>query len=268
MTALRIRVLSGLAVGIGVLVLALSGAYGVYGLVVIIVGLSLWEFRGLTVHIGSPAPFWLLFPLGAYFAFGGTAWGQGVDLVLALALIPGLSIFLIARDPRDGFGRWAMGLAGAVYIGVPFSFYLRIYHSGPGKVGLVLTLLTLLSVAATDVAALVVGSRFGRRPFFARISPNKTLEGALAGVVGAALIFGLGGSLWLNFPAVICAVLGVLVGMTAEVGDLVESQMKRAAGVKDSSNLIPGHGGVLDRVDSALFPPIIVFVYAAAWHLI
>jgi phosphatidate cytidylyltransferase len=78
----------------------------------------------------------------------------------------------------------------------------------------------------------------------------------------------IGGFGVLGLPAAHAVVLGLLVGASAQLGDLVESQMKRIAGVKDTSHLIPGHGGVLDRIDSVLFPPIVVYLYAAAFQLL
>jgi len=114
----------------------------------------------------------------------------------------------------------------------------------------------------SDVAALLVGSRLGRHAFFSRISPKKTVEGAVAGVVAAVLTILFGSAVALSLPWPHAVALGILIGLSAELGDLVESQMKRIAEVKDSSHLIPGHGGVLDRLDSALFPPILVYYYA------
>jgi phosphatidate cytidylyltransferase len=126
----------------------------------------------------------------------------------------------------------------------------------------------VLAVVLADAAALLVGMRLGRHPFFASISPKKTVEGAVAGVLAAVLVMVIGAFGVLGMSAAHALALGLLVGLSALLGDLVESQMKRIAGVKDSSNLIPGHGGVLDRIDSVLFPPIVVYFYALAFHLL
>ena len=264
---LMVRILSAFVILAVVIGLVLAGLLGVYVLVIVIAGLALYEFAGLSDKMGSRAPAWLLFPLGAFFAFSGTVLKQiDVALVLSLALVGGLTVFLVVPGRRQGLSRWAMGLAGALYIGIPFNYYLLIYTSQPN--GRVWTLFTIFAVVVSDAAALLVGSRIGRHPFFAGISPNKTVEGAIAGVVGAMLVMLLGVSGVIGKSPVHALVLGFLVGTSAEVGDLVESQMKRIAEVKDSSKLIPGHGGVLDRIDSILFPPILVYVYAMVFHLL
>ena len=262
-----VRILSGFVILVAVIGLVYVGIFGVYALVFILGGLALWEFNGLSEGMGSRAPAWLLFPLGAFFAFSGTILkGIDVTLVLALTLVIGLAAFLFVPGRRQGLSRWAMGVAGALYVGMPFNFYLLLYTSKPN--GLVWTLFTIFAVVVSDAAALLVGSRVGRHPFFANISPNKTLEGAIAGVVGSILVMLIGVSAVLGINPIHAIVLGFLVGTSAEVGDLVESQMKRIADVKDSSHLIPGHGGVLDRIDSILFPPILVYFYVAVFHLL
>jgi phosphatidate cytidylyltransferase len=264
---LMVRILSGFVM-LGVVIgLVFAGTYGVYVLVLILGGLALWEFIGLSEGMGSRAPAWLLFPLGVFFAFSGTVLKQiDLALVLSLALVAGLAAFLVVPGRRQGLGRWAMGLAGALYIGMPFNYYLLLYTSKPN--GLVWTLFTIFAVVASDAAALLVGSRIGRHPFFGAISPNKTVEGAVAGVLGSVVVMLIGVSAVLGLNPVHAIALGIVVGVSAEVGDLVESQMKRIAEVKDSSHLIPGHGGVLDRIDSILFPPILVFFYVTMFHLL
>jgi phosphatidate cytidylyltransferase len=264
---LLVRIISGFVMLGLVIGLVLVGLWGVYLLVLILGGLALWEFGGLSDHMGSRAPAWLLYPLGVFFAFSGTLLRQiDVTLVLALALVGGLGTFLVLPGRRQGLSRWAMGLAGALYIGMPFNFYLLLYTSKPN--GLIWTLFTIFAVVASDAAALLVGSRIGRHPFFTAISPHKTVEGAIAGVIGPIAVMLIGVSLVLGQSPLHAVVLGILIGVSAEVGDLVESQMKRIAEVKDSSRLIPGHGGVLDRIDSILFPPILVYFYLTMFHLL
>ncbi len=266
-TPLLVRILSAfviLAIVIGAIYL---GIYGAYALVILLAGLALWEFRNLSDGMGSRAPSWLLFPLGAFFAFSGTVLKQvDVNLVLSFALVGGLAAFLFVPGRRQGLGRWAMGMAGALYIGMPFNYYLVLYSSQPH--GMVWALFIIFAVVANDAAALLVGSRIGRHPFFPTISPRKTLEGAIAGVAGSVIVMFIGVSLIIGLRPIHAIALGILVGMSAQAGDLVESQMKRIAEVKDSSNLIPGHGGVLDRLDSILFPPILVYFYVLMFHIL
>jgi phosphatidate cytidylyltransferase len=269
---LLVRVVSGSVILVAVVGLVLLGLPGLALLATVIGGAALWEFRLLSERMGWLAPAWLIFPLGALLAFSGTPGPLrhvSVELVISLSLVVGLGVFLFLPGSRQGLGRWAMGVAGAIYIGMPFHYYLLLYADAPatGR-GLAWILFTILAVAASDIAALLVGMRLGRHGFFNWISPKKTLEGAIAGVVLAVLVMVLGGLGVLHLPLLHTLVLGALVGVTAELGDLVESQMKRIAGVKDSSNLIPGHGGVLDRIDSVLFPPIVVYFYALQFHLL
>jgi phosphatidate cytidylyltransferase len=264
---LLVRILSAFVILAIVIGLILAGTYGAYLLALLLGGLALWEFIGLSDGMGSRAPAWLLFPLGVFFIFSGTVLKDiSVTLVLSLSLVGGLAAFLVVPGRRQGLGRWAMGMAGALYIGMPFNYYLLLYTSKPH--GLVWALFTIFAVVACDAAALLVGSRLGRHRFFARISPKKTVEGAIAGVVGAVMVMLIGVSAVIGLSPLHAIALGLLVGVSAQVGDLVESQMKRIAEVKDSSNLIPGHGGVLDRLDSILFPPILVYFYVTMFHVL
>src|SRR5579872_2943045 len=142
---LMIRIISGSVFIAIVLVAVFAGVYGAYALVILLAGLALWEFRGLSEGMGARAPSWLLFPLGAFFVFSGTVLKQiDLALVLALALVGGLGAFLVLPGKRQGLGRWAMGLAGALYIGLPFNYYLVLYTSKPH--GLVWPLFTVFAV--------------------------------------------------------------------------------------------------------------------------
>ncbi|MGA9115828.1 MAG: phosphatidate cytidylyltransferase [Bacteroidota bacterium] len=119
----------------------------------------------------------------------------------------------------------------------------------------------MVSVWLCDTAAYAVGTRWGKRPLLPRVSPRKSWEGAIAGFAAAVSTFTVAGALWLPYLSPPTAVLcGALVGIFGQVGDMVESLLKRDAGVKDSSGLIPGHGGVLDRFDSLAFTAPVFFL--------
>ncbi|HLQ60253.1 MAG TPA: phosphatidate cytidylyltransferase, partial [Candidatus Acidoferrales bacterium] len=219
LSPLTVRILSGAVILLAVMGLVIAGIYGVYTLVLVLGGLALWEFRDLSDHMGSRAPSWLLYPLGAYFAFSGTLLKEvSVGLVLSLALVVGLAAFLFLPGRRQGLGRWAMGMAGALYIGMPFNYYLLLYST---QNGLAWVLFTIFAVVASDSGALLVGMRLGRTPFFANISPKKTLEGAIGGVLAAVLVMVTGAFGVLGLHPLHAVVLGVLIGVSAEAGDLV-----------------------------------------------
>ena len=190
-------------------------------------------------------------------------------------LLAGLGVVLVGigaltrLDPREGLAVFATTTFGALYVGL-LGFINRLGSTGssvdPASIlgGLgsdrAWILLLVLVVWAFDTFAYLTGRRFGRHPFMAHISPSKTVEGVAggavaAGIVGALLVSLLGHS-WLAGLG-----FGLLVGAAAQAGDLAESMLKRAAGAKESGTLIPGHGGLLDRVDSFLFAAPVAFFY-------
>ena len=139
---------------------------------------------------------------------------------------------------------------GVLYVGVPFGLLANLRSTAGWK----MTMLLLAVVIVSDSLQYYTGRLFGRRPLAPRVSPKKTVEGAVGGVVAATLFMMAAGPALLpaTSPAMLAGV-GPVLALLGISGDLFESQLKRIAGLKDSSHLIPGHGGVLDRVDALLF---------------
>ncbi len=125
-----------------------------------------------------------------------------------------------------------------------------------------IVLCTIVAIWICDTAAYFVGLSIGKHKLFPRISPKKSWEGAIGGFLFSGLGFALMAHFWLPvIPTVHAIILGILIGIIGQLGDLSESLLKRDAGIKDSSNIIPGHGGILDRFDSILFVAPLVFIY-------
>lgn len=203
------------------------------------------EIYGLTAAI--------LFPLAAYFR--GVA---GLAVVLLLFLVA-IAAWYVAT-PRAGIGDVAVSVFGPIYTSFAFSAIVLVRVSDKGVHGALLTLGVMLSLWANDAVAYLVGSRIGAHKLAPRISPNKSWEGFWAGLVGSVgvwVVLALGGVANIGVP--LAAVVGLVVGIVGVVGDLFESRIKRGVGVKDSGNLIPGHGGLLDRSDSLLFGSIAAY---------
>lgn len=253
-----------------VLAALIAGSVWVYAAVAVVLGAALIEYWQLTRTMGTPAPLWLLFPLGYALLLRDRlpSWAT-VTFVLAVATVLGLGAMVFVRDWRASLSRWGLGVGGSLYLGFLLSFYLSLYflhQPDPNHLGFGYVIAVFGAIWVGDTAAMVVGIRFGRHQFFPRISPKKTVEGAVAELLASTIFFGAAGLLLnISFPHNV--ILGLLIGAVAQVGDLVESQIKRTAGVKDASQLIPGHGGALDRIDSMLFVGVVVYYYVTFLHL-
>ncbi len=153
---------------------------------------------------------------------------------------------------RQGIQTLAFVLAGGIYAGFLLAHAAALREWGePGELGRNYLLFALLATFATDTGAFLVGRSLGRRPMAPAISPGKTWEGAAGGMAAAvAAAVALGQILELGTPVWVQALLGIAVGVAAQVGDLAESKLKRISRVKDAGSIIPGHGGILDRLDS------------------
>ena len=253
-----------------VLLVLLAGGIWIYAALAVVLGAGLIEYWHLTRALQTPAPLWLLFPLSFAFLLRDHLPARtDLSLVLAAASVLGLGAMVFLRDWRASLNRWALAIGGSLWLGLLLSFYASLYfrhQPDPARQGFWLVIAVFVTIWIGDTAAMFAGMRFGRHRFFPRISPKKTMEGAVAELLASTVFFSIAGLyLHIGFPHNV--VLGLLIGVAAEIGDLVESQIKRTAGVKDTSQLIPGHGGVLDRIDSLLPVGALVYYYLAFLHL-
>lgn len=197
--------------------------------------------------------------------------GSGLLLMAVGIVVIAVASFPIP-DPRDGLATWVATVFGALYVSL-LAFVVRLGHAAPvvpddamfaplgAERGWILLL--IVAVWSYDTGAYLVGKQFGREKFLTHISPSKTYAGLIGGVVATTVIVGV--FLWgLGQNPIHALALGPLAALAAQAGDLAESMLKRAAGAKDSSDLIPGHGGMLDRVDSFLFAAPVVTLYVVA----
>ena len=194
--------------------------------------------------------------------------GSGV-LLMAVGIILVAVASFAQTDPKEGLATWMATSFGAIYVSL-LAFIVRLGHAAPvvpagaplealgAERGWILLL--LLAVWAYDTGAYLAGSQFGRERFLTHISPSKTYAGLVGGVVASTVVVAI--LLWgLGQSPLHAILLGPLTALAAQAGDLAESMLKRAAGAKDSGTLIPGHGGMLDRVDSFLFAAPVVTLY-------
>jgi phosphatidate cytidylyltransferase len=182
-------------------------------------------------------------------------------LLLTSAVILSLIGLLGCRRKEGVFVSWAWTVAGILYIGWLLSYLVALRGLDNGRNWVFFVLFTTW---ASDTAAFVIGKKLGRHKLTPNISPGKTWEGALGGVLGAiiaSILFFTPTPFQLPLIYWQAIALSVSVSILGQVGDLVESLLKRNMGVKDSGKLMPGHGGILDRLDSIIFGSIVVYYY-------
>lgn len=259
---LSTRILSAaILIPLVVVALLLGGPWFV-GLVALAASLATIEFYQLSSRLGARPYFLVGTALAAVLVLASAFPAYRMAPSLFVLVLAALMLVSVLRQNYDGFlADWSATLVGGAYVGGMLSHFVLLRNLGGG---LTWVGLALVGTWVCDTAAYLVGSRWGRRPFFPRISPHKTVEGAVAGLVAgtAATIAIAIPLLGLSWP--LAAGLGLLISLAATFGDLAESVVKRQAGAKDSGNLIPGHGGALDRIDSLLFVGVAVY-YFAIW---
>ena len=227
---------------------------GIGGAAVVLAGYAMW--LGDRMSDGRATMF---APAGA------ASFTPDVSLEPNLVGIVMLSAFLVVAALSVARGRPGSGvladaaatLFAPIYLGLPLGA-LAWVRAVSGREAV---LLLLGVIVISDSAQYYTGRAFGKRPLAPTISPKKTLEGAIGGMVFGTLAMAVGGAWVFHSPLWLLALLGAAISLLGIVGDLFESLLKRSAGLKDSSNLIPGHGGVLDRIDSWLFAAPVYYTF-------
>ncbi|MBI3990265.1 MAG: phosphatidate cytidylyltransferase [candidate division NC10 bacterium] len=255
------RILSaGLLIPPLILLIILGTPFHFFLLMSVALVLGLYEFYAMAQAMGLKVLKILGIVGGLGFHTAVAIRGEGQEaVVLGSFVILTLTVLLFTEDPKAALERAAVTIFGVLYVAglLSFASLLRVMPEGKSYI-----LYVMLIAWIGDTGALYVGSFFGRRKLSPAISPNKTLEGLLGGIaasLGASLVArgwivrGLGFAEALG--------LGFALGLLGQVGDLVESMLKRSMGVKDSGALIPGHGGLLDVIDSLLFACPALYLY-------
>ena len=275
----RKRLLSGLAVGGFGLVVVCLGGWWFTAAVGILVHLGLLEFFRMAQFKGMrPATKTTL--VACQLLLFSTQWAAvsgGLPAELSSAVLPisgaAICAWLLLQPVTGSIADVAASIFGLFYLGFLPSHWLSLRNltlveltPGTSELctsGLAITLSACLMIVCSDIGSWAFGRRWGRRPL-SPISPGKTVEGALGGCL-CAMAMGEVCALVMGWPyfGLSGLLLGALVALIAMVGDLTESMMKRDAGVKDSGDVLPGHGGILDRIDSYLFTPAVVYYVVA-----
>ena len=185
--------------------------------------------------------------------------GFGLWVVMCLSIY----VFMAGRL-EEKLVRLAWTLLGGLYLGYLLPHWVLLFHLPQGR-GWVFLVLSVIMVG--DTTAYFVGQFFGKKRLAPELSPGKTLEGALGYVAGSVLAGCIGATVWMEHLSWLEAmVLSALLSILGQVGDLFESWIKRVFAVKDSSSLLPGHGGLLDRLDSLIFPAVFTTAYVRVFH--
>ena len=265
------RILTGL-VGIPLVVGAVwVGSSWLTILVAVVAVRGLWEFY----RISPRGALTVLFPLEAIWTILFLVSGQLTDrwydyaphAILGAGVLFALPWLIVNRNRQGAMAAWSYALCGPAYIGFLLAHGLMLRGlelDTAGNFGRDWLIFALMVVFATDSGAYFTGRAVGRHLMTPTISPHKTWEGAIGGFASAVVIAAvLAALLKLAIPIWQGALIGMAIGILAQLGDLAESQLKRATGVKDTGNILPGHGGILDRIDSIVFTlPVVYYLVA------
>jgi len=256
------RIASGLFLGLALVLVTWYGGWPFLAVWVVAAGLAAREFYALAGR-GGVRPLEIPGVLAAALLVAGVGlrWPPPwLGATVAGLIVAALALLLPAggtAEARRVLTDWGATVAGVAYVAPPLALLVLLRA---GQFGLGWVILLFAITWSCDTGAYFAGRAFGRTPFFPLISPNKTREGAIAGVLAGAVAAVAAAGVAHLHPLLALAA-GGSVAAAAEAGDLAESLLKRQVGVKDSGTLIPGHGGLFDRIDSLLFAVVVLFYW-------
>ncbi|MBI5048710.1 MAG: phosphatidate cytidylyltransferase [Deltaproteobacteria bacterium] len=254
------RVITGFLLGsLFILLVLYATAFLFFALVTLIISLALLEYYKITVGQEKGL------------LFIGTLLGAIVPVIIYFIGLRGIAGYLIIavffiftyclfihKQLVSAASRIGIGILGVTYIAFPLSHIIALRKLEHGSLWV---LFLILIVSANDIFAYYIGRGIGRHKLSPVVSPNKTMEGALGGLIGGVVVAIVFQRFFLAHIALNEALLAIFIGILGQTSDLFESLIKRSAGVKDSGHILPGHGGVLDRVDSLIFPIPFLYYY-------
>ena len=266
------RLITGIIFGFTALFAIMAGGLWIVGLVLIIVTLASKEYVKILEHKGFRPSLRII--ILSSFIFAALAYFNRFDMVALAFTVCSIMAFMsvLFKGKQPYIANVATTILGFVYCGwFPLHLlFLRDLGSHPLYEGLIKTnvttegagyaLLLFFAVILTDSMCYYTGCYFGKHKLSKVISPNKTIEGSIGGTLSCMIFCFIFGQV-LMIPWYHCIILGLLIAAFAQIGDLCESMIKRDAGVKDSSNILPGHGGFLDRTDSYILTIPVVHYY-------
>lgn len=264
----RERVVSALVAAPVVIAVVVAG--GPY-LAVVVAGIgvgAVLEFYRLARGAGlEPAPAVGVLGVVSFALAGYLGSSAAVGATLAGMIVVSLVFQTLKLGRQSAIANPAVTVFGAAYVGWAVALLLLLRGLGGTAAGLGHVVTALLTVWANDIGAYFLGSAFGRHKLIPEVSPNKSVEGAVSGLVTGVCV-GVGARMvgaafgwWPRVSFVHAVALSLAIGVAGQAGDLAESAMKRNAHVKDSGAFLPGHGGVLDRIDSVLFAIPVAYYY-------
>jgi len=271
MNNLTLRAISGLVYVTIISVCLILGTWPAFGLIFLFTFFCLWEYKGLLLSDLSFLQKTLFIIFGLYLFTLLSLWQfmyinriyYGIGLIMTVTTFV-IQLFYKSEIPFDGIGRQLTGwlyipLSLGLLFGLGYQRFL--YQNGEIVYNGILVLTVFILIWANDTFAYLTGRWLGKTPLFSRISPKKTMEGSLGGLIFTVLLALVIFYFYHQITMVEYIFLAIIISISATLGDLIESMLKRSLDIKDSGNLIPGHGGILDRLDATLITAWFVYFY-------